>query len=368
MDTPFVDPSTSEQRPINRVTLACIQCRSRHVKCDATQPVCNRCKRDGKECTYMKSRRGGLDKAALARRRLRLQQEEAKRTQRTDEIADHQSSNESSHSGDQDEHIAIPNFNTLNLFESSLNNTVSFTVNTDRLTDLYYENFHPGFPIVLPLHYLNARKLNEDHGMDILLLVMQFVGSVYAPWTPSDPYYQTAFQALSFSDLPKTGFTIQALLIFAVAQHHSDNRLESRKTLDLAVSMGLELQINSKRFAYQYGEGNPVLEESWRRTYYFLQLTDQHFAVVANNPMFTMLNIPNYVDLPCDDEYYESGVSIADLHREQVTLLIYSSKYRRPFQCKNMTLENLLMSKSSIHPLHISTTSAESSLTLCEHS
>ncbi|KAF2648095.1 hypothetical protein K491DRAFT_550174, partial [Lophiostoma macrostomum CBS 122681] len=70
---------------------ACIQCRSRHVKCDSTQPVCTRCRRDGKDCTYTKSRRGGLDKAALARRRLMLQQQ-AERERQTASSTDNLSS------------------------------------------------------------------------------------------------------------------------------------------------------------------------------------------------------------------------------------------------------------------------------------
>jgi hypothetical protein len=98
-------------------------------------------------------------------------------------------------------------------------------------------------------------------------------------------------------------------MIFAIAQHNSDLKLEARITLDAAIAIALELGINSRDFAKQYGEGNPVLEESWRRTYYFLHLTDQHFSVVINSPMFAMRDILNSVDLPCDDEYYELGVS-----------------------------------------------------------
>jgi hypothetical protein len=75
-DMSHIDSITDESnKRIERVIVACVQCRSRHVKCDATQPICNRCKKDDKECVYTKSRRGGLDKAALARRRARLQQE-----------------------------------------------------------------------------------------------------------------------------------------------------------------------------------------------------------------------------------------------------------------------------------------------------
>ncbi|KAL5380780.1 hypothetical protein DPSP01_007581 [Paraphaeosphaeria sporulosa] len=69
----------------------------------------------------------------------------------------------------------------------------------------------------------------------------------------------------------------------------------------------MELCMNTKEFAVAYGEGSPVLEESWRRTYHFLALTDQHFSIIVNNPMCALMNVPNLADLPCDDEFYESG-------------------------------------------------------------
>jgi len=40
------------------VALACTECRSRHLKCDAGTPACARCLTDKRECNYIKSRRG----------------------------------------------------------------------------------------------------------------------------------------------------------------------------------------------------------------------------------------------------------------------------------------------------------------------
>lgn len=40
------------------VALACTECRSRHLKCDAGTPACGRCITDKRECSYVKSRRG----------------------------------------------------------------------------------------------------------------------------------------------------------------------------------------------------------------------------------------------------------------------------------------------------------------------
>ncbi|KAH7138147.1 Quinolinate phosphoribosyl transferase [Dendryphion nanum] len=212
-------------------------------------------------------------------------------------------------SSDQLEQLGTIGFQAPNISNLALNpsNTLSFSISPDRLLEMYYENFWSGFPVTLPLPFLNARRAQSNHGLDLLIIVMEFVGSVYAPWTPSDTYYDVAYAAVRQPNIPRDGFTVQALMIFAIAQHHMDHRLESRKILDLAVKIGLEIQVNSKEFAQLYGEGNPVLEECWRRTYYMLQLTDQHFSVVVNSPNFVMRDVPNYVDLPCDDQYYESG-------------------------------------------------------------
>lgn len=187
--------------------------------------------------------------------------------------------------------------------------SVSFQVNTDRLLDIYYENFWPAVPVTLPLHYLTLRRLDGNHCMENVILVLQWIGSIYAPWTPSEPYYTAACQALKKSEFPRNPWSVQALMLLSIAEYHWDLRPESRKTADTAIELALELQMNSKEFAQAYGEGNPVLEESWRRTYYFLPLLDQHLAVVVNSPFFTLRDVPNHVDLPCDDEYYETGVS-----------------------------------------------------------
>jgi len=318
-----MDPSHSEPRSVNRVALACIQCRNRHVKCDAVQPVCTRCDREGKECNYQKSRRGGLDKAALARRRLALQQQ-AERCQKTqnnvdqdlNQVYDHHSSTDSSQTTDLDDLFpSIPRFSATNLdiagsAHSTLDGAMAFSVNLDRLLDLYYEYFNPSLPIVLPFHYFCRRRRCENHGLQDLLLAMQWIGSVHAPWAPSEPYYERALEALRKPTLPRNGFSIQALLILAIAQHHSDLKIEARMSLDSAIAIALEIGLTTQEFAQQCGEGNPVLEESWRRTYYLLHHTDQHFSVVVSSPMFTLRDVPNVVDLPCDDKYYELGVGM----------------------------------------------------------
>jgi hypothetical protein len=187
-------------------------------------------------------------------------------------------------------------------------NHVVLQIDTQRLLEFFFENFWPSFPVVLPFHYLQARRLNGNHEMNELLSVLQWIGSIYAPWTPSESYYEAALSVLNSPTLAHTPFNVQALMLFAIAQYHCSLKLQARKKLDIAIAMALKLRMNERDFAQTYGEGDPVLEESWRRTYYILYVVDQYFSIVSNTLFYTLLTVPNAVDLPCDDEYYESGV------------------------------------------------------------
>src|ERR1700722_13328335 len=55
----YVQKQTGDSAPTSRaaVAVACIPCRSRHLKCDGDKR-CGRCKIDGFNCEYVKSRRG----------------------------------------------------------------------------------------------------------------------------------------------------------------------------------------------------------------------------------------------------------------------------------------------------------------------
>ncbi|KAF2629875.1 nicotinate-nucleotide diphosphorylase [Macroventuria anomochaeta] len=191
--------------------------------------------------------------------------------------------------------------------QSPTSSTLSFQISDDRLLELYYEYFWPAFPIVLPLEFFQSYRMLANHALGDLLLVLEWIGSLYASWCPSETYYQAALEAMSSASLARTPFTVQALMLFAIAQHHQDMRPESRKILDLAILIALELDMNKRDFARLWGEGNPVLEEAWRRTWYMLSITDQHFAIVMNSPIYQLANMPISVDLPCDDEFYEAG-------------------------------------------------------------
>ena len=55
--------TTSQAKHVSR---ACLECRSRHVKCGGQQPICERCEKRNKVCLYVKSHRGGSRKKGVS--------------------------------------------------------------------------------------------------------------------------------------------------------------------------------------------------------------------------------------------------------------------------------------------------------------
>lgn len=107
---------------------------------------------------------------------------------------------------------------------------------------------------------------------------------------------------------PITGFDVQAVLLYSIAIYWSNEPEHGTALLDEAIEMAVELGMNRKDFATQHGDGNPVLEESWRRTWWLFYITDAHIAGSTHVFPFRTGNIDKTVDLPCEEHEYESGV------------------------------------------------------------
>lgn len=113
---------------------------------------------------------------------------------------------------------------------------------------------------------------------------MQYIGSLYAQEFSSSELKDIAFNQLDLPGMPPNGFTVQALLLTAIAMHGEDEMERARITLDRAIYMALEIRMNSRTFANM--ERDPVLAESWRRTYWGLYVTDAMFAGTRRAPSF----------------------------------------------------------------------------------
>ncbi|ESZ96962.1 hypothetical protein SBOR_2644 [Sclerotinia borealis F-4128] len=310
--TPIQEVQTTFQNTVQshesrggiRVSLACVPCRSRHVKCGAEMPSCSRCQQDDKPCSYAKSRRGMRDKNAPR-----------KRSSAKEQIRGHsvgidpggyttsvgsliENSSGESWTGAISDASASPGSSS-----SRLNRIRP--VDLTRLIDLYYNFFHRAHPYIIPKGRFLSKLKTDPDSLNNLLPVMQYIGSLYAPDLQSAEFRAIAFSQLDVPSLPQSGFSVQALLLLAIATHSEDEREHARVILDRNICMALEIRMNYRAFAEM--ERDPVLAESWRRTYWGLYVLDGVFSGIARASSFILSAIEGHVNLPCEDHEYESG-------------------------------------------------------------
>lgn len=266
-------PQETPPRGGIRVSLACIPCRSRHVKCGAEMPSCSRCQQDDKPCFYAKSRRGMRDRNAPRKK---------------PSPGGKASPNlENQFVGHNTMGYAVGNssdsYGNLSDISASPSNS-SRPTSTRRLVDLYYNFFYKAHPFVLPRYYFFTRLENDPESLKHLRVVMQYIGSLYAPDVLSAEYREAAMSQLDLSNMPPNAFTVQTLLLTALALHFDNEMGRGREVLDRAIYLALELRMNSSDFANM--EQDPVLAESWRRTYWGLYISDATFAGIRRAPSF----------------------------------------------------------------------------------
>jgi Fungal specific transcription factor domain len=152
---------------------------------------------------------------------------------------------------------------------------------------------------------------------------MQYLGSLYASEVSSTELHAVVMSQLDIPNLPPNGFTVQMLLLTAIAVHCDGELEEGRAILDRAIYLALEIRMNSRAFATM--ERDPVLAESWRRTFWGLYISDAYFATMRRAPMFTYVrsilsrvqltdqgnrlhSVEADVEIPCEECDYD-GVS-----------------------------------------------------------
>ncbi|KAH8590647.1 hypothetical protein B0O99DRAFT_302703 [Bisporella sp. PMI_857] len=309
-----------------RNSLACVPCRSRHVKCDAAKPNCVRCGMDGKACFYMKSRRGMRYKASPPDES-ETQATVAKSapappllpkvtsSETTSPALD--PSNQPSQvltpcSATPESHCLLSQKNT-----ACLSNNSSSPSSTSKEPlpkpskssletnlSLYYTFFHNAHPWVVPRARLDRLVQSSRSQIEELLAVMEYVGSTYTAEGQSKFLRQRALNLMLLPFLRKTAFNVQALLILAVAVHSGGDFRQARATLDRAISIALEIGMHFKSYATANARGDPVIEESWRRTWWGIFVVDGCFEAIHRSQTFQTWHIHADVDLPCEELDY----------------------------------------------------------------
>ena len=178
----------------------------------------------------------------------------------------------------------------------------------EKCIDSFYFFFHGGHPFVLPKDHL-LRKAKEGT-IEPLLAAMKWAGSLYIDVAASRPtLYDKAMRLILDPQQPENGFLLQAMMVLIVALDGTCQNEKARELLGEAERMALGIDINTRPFATLHGEGLPVLEESWRRTWWDLFVIDGMIAGVHRVTNFLLFDVPTDVGLPCEEQEYLSGVS-----------------------------------------------------------
>ncbi|KIW47842.1 uncharacterized protein PV06_00500 [Exophiala oligosperma] len=323
-DTVATPAAPLNRRHKPRSSLACLPCRSRHLKCDGVRPYCSRCTVAAQKCQYTQSRRGGLDRAALAERRKRLAATGSGATQA--ESADilsplQQSSRAHRHQehppprlpGD-DVEPDITNDYGLSGESSNAGSPSSPRIDIgddiegDPLIASYYKNFHKFHPLVLPHKHLTRIHRTPSIKLNLrpLVAILRLIGHIYSSreWSTSlRDHVESCFAAAS----PADPIMVQCRTLYSIALFWNNYKDESKREMDAAVRLGLDLQMFRQDFAEKHGSQDAVLTECWRRTWWTLYMVDAFYAGTLGTMNFATVDVVATVDLPCEEWEYEQG-------------------------------------------------------------
>ncbi|KAK2051579.1 hypothetical protein LY76DRAFT_621082 [Colletotrichum caudatum] len=303
-----------------RSSLACLPCRSRHLRCDGQRPQCNRCASASTECKYAPSRRGGLDRVALAERRKRLAASgndtpvDSSRSQSKVSIEPTLGSG-SRPASDSFIHGLSP-LDGINFGGDSPAPTVSSTtpqrqpdnIDNDHLVSSYYNFFHKFHPFLVPQrHFVSLfQDPSRQARLRPLIAVMRLVGNIYVAREWSIPLRDDVENCLSQAN-QACPVMVQCRLLYSVVLFWYGHKVEAKQQIGGAVRLALDLEMFQQEFAGAHGGGDPIMTESWRRTWWELYIVDAYYAGTLGTMNFMVVDIEATVELPCEESEYESG-------------------------------------------------------------
>jgi hypothetical protein len=284
-----------------RASLACVQCRSKHVKCDATQPSCGRCVVEGKPCYYAKSRRGIRDPK---KRSLISDQPPMPSLQDIGAAAKPAS-------------IALP----FEASDSLPNGWVAprQTDTNESFVDTFFNHFYPGHPILPPKRYFLKYAESDPNAYHFLLSVVDFCGALYVRPAQLNSLREAAYAA-ACGPLPFTVQSVQGLHLLAAIAFGESKFPHHIGFGNRCWTMAVELGMHQKSFADRALDA--VWAESCRRTWWYIKFQGIIRCASEVESTTQVYDIESDADLPCSEEWeYQSGdipppMSLSQYERE----------------------------------------------------
>ncbi|KAI0877694.1 hypothetical protein GGS24DRAFT_487730 [Hypoxylon argillaceum] len=294
--------TSSRSKAAIRVSLACVQCRSKHVKCDATQPACGRCIAESKPCYYAKSRRGIRD----PKKRSLILDEPPMPSLRHSPATKRASP-------------ALP-FSGPNSLPNGWTVPKPIETNTDEsLISAFFNHFHSSHPILPPKSYLLQYAESEPISYQFLLSVVDLCGALYTGRAHSNELREAAYSAACGS-LPFTVQSIQGLHILAIIAFGESKFSHHIGFANRSWAMAVELGMHRKSFADCISD--PIWAESCRRTWWYIKFQAMIRRTHEVEPMAEIHNVRSDADIPCSEEWeYQSGeiplpISLSQFQRD----------------------------------------------------
>ncbi|RKK06682.1 hypothetical protein BFJ66_g17180 [Fusarium oxysporum f. sp. cepae] len=284
---------------------ACLACRARHVKCSGQQP-CSRCSDSNSECVYVTSRRGRKDGGRPTS--LSALDVPTKSPNRVLMESNTSSPAKPICFDDHPSHVGGDQVPEHSLIELCL--------------DAFYHHFHQAHPFVLPKRHF---ALVSESNREPLLATMRWIGSFYLNvGIFRDVLFHEAYRLSYGSGHSKDGFLIQALILLVIGLDGSGELERARAVLADAAKLAIQMSLNTNDYAASNGRGMPILEESWRRTWWDLFVVDSMVAGIHRATNFLPFEVPTDVALPCEEHDYFEGnipqpVYLEDLEDSQLS-------------------------------------------------
>ena len=317
-------PRTGAHRP---APLACDECRRKHLKCDGSSPICRRCVQEGLTCIYTASRRGRARRSKRNTGPTNSAVESENNNNNNDHVNGNSNVNNIGHLEDDNgqaaatfgpvrTNLASPLVNTLQSLDSynlpslqmqstapaapyvwSLN-----SVDRARLIALFYTNFYPAHPFLLPSPFYDSQQY--PYYLDLMVC---FVGHHYTtPLADADAFRSAIHVAMSGID-EQTPHRVQALVLYAIILHSCQQPKEAVSCITRAANIALQLGMNEPSFARRTASESALVEESLRRTWWELYTVDVYISAIHRSPTFATARANIFPLLPCAQSVYEEG-------------------------------------------------------------
>ncbi|TVY42317.1 hypothetical protein LSUB1_G003589 [Lachnellula subtilissima] len=155
---------------------------------------------------------------------------------------------------------------------------------------------------------------------------MCYIASQYVS-TRSTATFSLELEALIAStDIPNDGFLVQTLLLFVIGLDGNNEQLRALEMLTRARKLAIQLGMHQHEFAILHGRGLPVLEESWRRTWWELYTVDGIIAGLHQISSFHLFDVVANVSLPCEEDLFRSGSIFISHTIDQFDELLFSDE------------------------------------------